>query len=164
MLRLRARQDGFTLIEAVIVMVILAIITGIAVPHFLGAKKTGFKREAAAAGATYRNAITAYQRQNMGRSPQAPGTADWPDNKGPKNFIDPTNPSYLSNGVPPAVLRGEVVVLAGAAGAPPPPAKAAVFYQPDANVVGAYSLVVTAADGSVICDGSSAPAAGVDRC
>lgn len=165
MLRLRSRQDGFTLVELVIVLVILGILMGIAIPQFLGSKKTALRREAAAAGATYRNAITSYQRQNMGRSPQAPGSADWTiPAKGPINRTDPTNPSYLANGVPTAVQGGRIAVLAGPAGAAPPPAKFGVFYQFDPVVRGGYTLVVTAADGSVICDGSSNPGPEVERC
>jgi type IV pilus assembly protein PilA len=54
--RLRNREEGFTLIELMVVVLIIAILIAIAIPTFLGARKRAQDR---AAQSSLRNAVTA---------------------------------------------------------------------------------------------------------
>src|SRR2546425_8368561 len=54
--RLKDREEGFTLIELMVVVLIIAILIAIAIPTFLGARKRAQDR---AAQSNLRNALTA---------------------------------------------------------------------------------------------------------
>ena len=61
--RLKDREEGFTLIELMVVVLIIAILIAIAIPTFLGARKRAQDR---AAQSNLRNALTA--EKEIGRA------------------------------------------------------------------------------------------------
>ncbi len=100
-------EDGFTLIELIIVMVIISILMVAAFSMFGGSKDTANLKSAMTAGATYSQAIERYQVDFAGKVPE-PDT-DWPaDEAGIKGPVDDrVNPirSYLTGSQIPENVR-----------------------------------------------------------
>ena len=111
---LAMRSDGFTLIELVMVMIILAILIAMSMPYLLGSKNAVRFKSTVTAARAYDDAVSAYKLQNRDRNP-VEGTAQWAGNEGP---IDVLNRPYLRGGVPETVDSRQVKLDFGTAGPP----------------------------------------------
>jgi general secretion pathway protein G len=69
-LRERAREDGFTLIELIIVMAIIAILASIAIPSYMGSIKAAKEAVLKEDLHVIRNAIDSYT-MDKGKAPQS---------------------------------------------------------------------------------------------
>lgn len=115
----RPTEQGFTLVEIVIVMVILAILMAAAIPMYNSAKRTTRYKDAVAAAASYRQAISAFQLDNgylvplstVGVPPVWAGGAS-PDPLGPKNMLG----KYYMPGGAPSEVAHKTMRIYGAAG------------------------------------------------
>lgn len=110
-----SREDGFGLIEMIIVLVILSILMAVAIPMFRGSKQTAAKKAAITAAGAYSQALSRYSVDYAGRYPTGFGPATgWPAGnaalKGPVDLRTGTPRPYLSGSQTP-----ENVVLASAA-------------------------------------------------
>lgn len=107
-------EAGFTLIELVVVMVIVAILMAIAVPSFRGGRKATDHKALVAAAQSYREAIEAFRLDHGGRVPFQ--TADWSNTVGLGPVDDLTTKPYMRAGVPDVVASGKVAIAGMGAG------------------------------------------------
>ncbi|MBI4729862.1 MAG: prepilin-type N-terminal cleavage/methylation domain-containing protein [Acidobacteria bacterium] len=103
--RLRNRDEGFTLIELMVVVLIIAILIAIAVPTFLGARK---KAQDRAAQANIRNAFTAEKTFYTDTEAYSVDVATGGD----LVSIEPSLTWAAGTG-PPTVTTGNTVLVAG---------------------------------------------------
>lgn len=76
-------DDGFSLVEVIVVLVIVATLMALVVPRFTSARKATNAKNAVTATMALGEAVSAFQLDRGGRAP-TPGTTDWPDlGKGP---------------------------------------------------------------------------------
>ncbi|MCW2971898.1 MAG: hypothetical protein JWN72_171 [Thermoleophilia bacterium] len=69
-------ERGFSLIELIIAMVLVAIMMAVVIPQFFGSKAATRRKEAIAAGSAYRAAVSQFQADHGNRLPAAgAGTA-----------------------------------------------------------------------------------------
>jgi prepilin-type N-terminal cleavage/methylation domain-containing protein len=104
-------ERGFSLIEIIVVMVIIAILMAAVVPRFLGAKAATAKKETTAAGLAYNSAIAQFQADHGNVLPAAKaGSLDMLTLQGkaagPKNLL---KLPYVKN-LPSGVAEGRVGV------------------------------------------------------
>jgi type IV pilus assembly protein PilA len=115
-LRRKPQQDeeGFTLIELMVVILIIAILLAIAIPAFLGART---KAQDRAAEANLRNALTAEKTLYLDSPAYADNTVVGPATVGPMTATEPSM-SYLGPVKPKAVLPPtiSITVLGGGTG------------------------------------------------
>ena len=71
-----SKRQGFTLIELMIVIMIIAVIGAIAVPRLLGTRKSAQDGALTLNLAAVRNAIAMYSSENGGALPGSSGTKD----------------------------------------------------------------------------------------
>ncbi|MBC7644368.1 MAG: prepilin-type N-terminal cleavage/methylation domain-containing protein [Thermoleophilia bacterium] len=101
-------EDGFTLVELLVVLVIIAILMAVAVMSFTGAKKTSYHRNAIAAAESYRDAVDAYMADNGNVAP-ALGSAAWSAaSAGPVDALVQNKP-YIRT-TPEAISDGNVSI------------------------------------------------------
>ncbi|MBC7644135.1 MAG: type II secretion system protein [Thermoleophilia bacterium] len=103
----RPAEQGFGLIEVLIVMVILAILMAVAIPAYNSAKRAARYKDAVAAASSYRQAISSFQLDNGNLVPLASIPGAWaggasPDPAGPKNIL---TKYYLRSGAPSEVAH-----------------------------------------------------------
>lgn len=122
----RAHERGFTLLEMLIVVIVLAIIFAIALSKFSGAKKSAYFNDGKTVGTAYMQAVSQYQADFANRHPPmtGPPALRWSGNntaatqRGPLNL---TGQPYLKS-TPESVTAGRVGVSVntncGAPGAP----------------------------------------------
>jgi prepilin-type N-terminal cleavage/methylation domain-containing protein len=137
-------ERGFTIIELLVVMVIMATLIAIVVPNLLGAKQATYSREAVAAGNAYNAAIAQFQTDhgNMlpGNSDQAPNVQGTP--AGPASLL---KKSYLKE-QPAGVVEGRIGVSMSTGCQAPPSAGQFVgwvAYCPGNLGANAYSIRVS---------------------
>lgn len=107
------RQDGFSLIELIVVLIIISILMAVAIPHFLGARKTSMHRQVAAAANSYAEAIESFRLDHGGRPPQLGDQDEWPTAQvadGPQNSL--THKHYMRLGAP-DVVHQEIATIGG---------------------------------------------------
>ncbi|MCW2955556.1 MAG: hypothetical protein JWO69_425 [Thermoleophilia bacterium] len=110
----RAGADGFTLIEVIIVMVILAIMLTITIGAFRSGRDSSSTSKVVAAGTSYADAIEQFGTDARGRYPEGIGSQDWPvATEGPRSALARGNGRYLRS-IPEAVQ--DKLVGVGAAG------------------------------------------------
>jgi prepilin-type N-terminal cleavage/methylation domain-containing protein len=103
--RSRRGEQGYTLIEMLVVILIIAIILAMLISTFRGTKKTTFSKTAQATAFAYQQAIDAYMADNGQRAPVV-GQTEWPvQDRGP---VDPmfsskpymkSTPEHVSGGM-----------------------------------------------------------------
>ncbi len=97
-----------SLIEVVVVMLIVAIISGFAVPSLLGSRGSGGRIELRAAAARYADAVERYQADH-GRKVPVYGSADWRiPNQGPIRRLQMSGTverPYLDKSIPEIMTR-----------------------------------------------------------
>jgi prepilin-type N-terminal cleavage/methylation domain-containing protein len=112
------RSDaGFTLIEILVVMIIIAILMAVSVPTFLGAKKTARRKEATATALAYKQAVSQFMLDHSNRVPSFGVATDWPTatpNGGPVSMLTGTATPYM-HPLPETVSDRKVDVSAGTA-------------------------------------------------
>jgi prepilin-type N-terminal cleavage/methylation domain-containing protein len=114
--RPRSSEDGFGLLELIVVLVIVAILLAIAVGSFRGTKRTTHFKSAQSAATSYAEAVEAYMQDNGQRVPK-PGGAEWPElANGPVNsMLKPSarGYNYMPHKGPEAVQGGSVAFVSG---------------------------------------------------
>jgi prepilin-type N-terminal cleavage/methylation domain-containing protein len=65
-------DDGFTLVELIVAMVIMAILLAVAVSTFSGAKSNGYHKEAVATARSFESSIESFAADHNGRVPNFP--------------------------------------------------------------------------------------------
>lgn len=135
----RAGEQGFSVVQLVIVMVIAGILTAVAAPSFLGAKSTAARNNAIAAAASYDQAITRFMGDHGNTVPQANATDMLGTNgtRGPRNLL---GAAYIRS-VPSAVDSGAVAAsLVGGTAPAATTNTARLWYEP--GVSPTYRIVV----------------------
>lgn len=96
----RTREQAFTLVEIIVVLVIMAILGAIAATMFRGASSATRSKEAIAAGTAYAQAISQYQADHANRNPTSPtGTNTTAVRKGPLNLLGKQYLAAIPDGV-----------------------------------------------------------------
>lgn len=119
--RVGAAERGFTVIELLVVMLIIAALMAIVIPKLTGARESGRTASVLAAAQSYAEAVDGFALDHTGRVPVL-GSADWPvADRGPLQPIpmagSGTLPSYLGRTVPEQVSGSSVdIVSASPAG------------------------------------------------
>lgn len=119
------REDGITLIEVMIVIVIVAILMSIAVPAFTTSRHTANSKLVRTTAASYREAIDAFTLDRSGRVPDTADANQWPASAIAAGPLEPVNdprtglPRTYLRGTPTSVSDGTVLVLPDAAALPP---------------------------------------------
>lgn len=119
-----SEADGFTLIELIIVMIIMAILMAAALSMMQGSKATANRKLATTTALSYKSAVDGFKLDHAGRVPRitaaAPATltTDWSNqsqnelNRGPLEAInDPMTSErgrYVKGGVPEGISTGKV--------------------------------------------------------
>lgn len=105
------REHAFTMVELLVVLVITAILAGIAIMGLGSSRATGQTFNAVAVANAYASAADRFARDHNGRYPRAPGDAtDWPNvRRGPSAPVLARERFYLSR-VPESVQDGSVVL------------------------------------------------------
>jgi prepilin-type N-terminal cleavage/methylation domain-containing protein len=174
-------ERGFTMVELLVVMVILAILLAIAIPTFRSGRQTAVTKNTIVSAQTYRDAINGFKLDHSNRAPTIGAANDWPaaTSLGPRqpNLSGSAVLRYMRTGAPDAVTKGMVNIAAGAPSGTAPPSAAmgtscashptepcgALTYQ--VSAVTGYQLAVWVRKGSawkrlcILTDG-----AGGDRC
>jgi type IV pilus assembly protein PilA len=109
--RLQNKEEGFTLIELMVVVLIIAILIAIAIPTFLGARKRAQDR---AVQSNIRNAFTAEKTIYTDSQAYADTTADF-DGSGVADLVE-VEPSltYVTTDPPTAVTGNNVTIVISA--------------------------------------------------
>jgi len=109
--RLQNKEEGFTLIELMVVVLIIAILIAIAIPTFLGARKRAQDR---AVQSNIRNAFTAEKTIYTDAQAYADTTADF-DGSGVADLVE-VEPSltYVTTDPPTAVTGNNVTIVISA--------------------------------------------------
>lgn len=124
-----SRERGFTLVEVLVVMMIIAVVTSFGVMSLRSSRDTGGRLEVKAAAMRYADAVERFQAEH-GRTPPRLGTADWPAGalaSGPVKRLEigagaPVIRPYL-RGTPPELMQrtgatgGRITAQAPAPGA-----------------------------------------------
>lgn len=109
------RERGFTMVELLIVMVIVAILAAVAMILFRGSRATAIERDAKATASAYDTAMTSYLADHGNK---APHNNEFPMPNGPMNLA---NRLYLGS-VPNSISSGRVTAsYSRTCGGPPPP-------------------------------------------
>ncbi len=82
------KKEGFTLIELLIVVAIIGILAGIAIPNFLGARNRARISRVFADFRTIGTALESYYVDNTEYPPDTPAAGDW---------YDPLVPEYITS-------------------------------------------------------------------
>jgi len=109
--RLQNKEEGFTLIELMVVVLIIAILIAIAIPTFLGARKRAQDR---AVQSNIRNAFTAEKTIYTDAQAYADTTSDF-DGSGGFDLVE-VEPSltYVTTDPPTAVTGNNVTIVISA--------------------------------------------------
>ena len=113
--RLHNDEEGFTLIELMVVVLIIAILIAIAIPTFLGAQQKAKHRQAQS---NVRNALTAAKTVFSDKQLWANVAASDVQLSEPNLTVQaaaaptPANPKFISFYVQPTVANGDYLVLA----------------------------------------------------
>ena len=117
-LRPAAAESGFTLVEILVVLVLIAIITGLGVVSIGSSRSSGQRMASVSVANAYAQAADRFARDHGGRYPDAPPSTDWgPAKRGPVATILGTKRFYLRQ-VPEAVQDGTVLVHSSASDKP----------------------------------------------
>ena len=109
-----ARERGFTLVEILVAMTIIAIIMAIAIISFRGAKGTTYAKETIAAGAAYSQAISQFQADHANKLPAGAELIKISNKEaGPANLL---NKPYIGS-LPEGVDAGRISVSMTCGGA-----------------------------------------------
>lgn len=104
------KNDGFTMMEVMVTMVIMCILIAIAMPLLKSPRKSISTKTAVSAGQMYRIAISSFQLDHGNRVPIM-GTSDWrvaTDAQRREGPLTPTGDPYLKPHAPDAIESGEV--------------------------------------------------------
>lgn len=106
--RTRAAERGFSVVELIVVMVIVAILAAAAIMTFRSAKGTSYQKEAITAATTYSQAIASFQSDHAKRNPSPTDPAHFAADKalGPLNLLG----KPYAGAKPEAVVDGRVGV------------------------------------------------------
>lgn len=122
--RARPAEDGFGLVELMVVVLIVLVLMAIAISSFRGTKRTNQYRAAQAAASSYAEAIEAYMTDN-GQRPPAMGAPEWPigsraqkvggpvdqllkaPSGGPRRYMPRAAPEAVSDGLVDLIRPGE---------------------------------------------------------
>lgn len=118
----RRSDDGFTLIEILVVFVIIGVLMAVMVPSYMKAKRTTRDNAMTQAAMSYKNAIEAFRLDHGGRAPVIANYAnqhdvDWKPSPlssfrvGPRNAsmaktYTSLGPGYMRSDVPEPVTKG----------------------------------------------------------
>jgi Tfp pilus assembly protein PilE len=148
-IRSLAHERGIGVIEVVIVMLLIAMIGGIAVQSLRGTKRSTASTKGRTLALSLSEGIEQFQRDHGGRLPGDPGTADWG-----RTWLSPVD---ASNGNKPYVRQSAIESLvdggaalqnnAGRAARGNPTAAVVIQYRSDVSA-GSYALVVKTRTGS----------------
>jgi prepilin-type N-terminal cleavage/methylation domain-containing protein len=171
--RVRTREQGFTLIEIGVVMLIIAIMIAMSVIHFRGAKRATQYKTAQAAATTYAEAIEAYMADNGQQAPVM-GSAAWPTGSREDRIGGPVDSMLLEGGKPkrympraaPEAVSDGMVDLVAAGGSPAGSAPAVIRYT---SAGGTYTLRVEMTEGAdstppCVVTNAPNPPSGVQKC
>ncbi|HVL90757.1 MAG TPA: prepilin-type N-terminal cleavage/methylation domain-containing protein [Actinomycetota bacterium] len=150
--RLQDKEEGFTLIELMVVVLIIAILIAIAIPTFLGARKRAQDR---AAQSNIRNAFTAEKTIYTDAQAYAAhdddldgsGSADLAEIEPSLTFVNTDPPTATGNTVS-IVLVGSTVYVMGKS------ASGACFYLRD-NATGATEYAKDTANSPCLASGGA---------
>ncbi len=173
--RARTRERGFSLIEMVVVVLIMALLMSFIVMKMTGAKRTTHYRVATSAAIAYAEAVESYMADN-GQVPPALGSEGWPTTtrddlvRGPVNTMlveSGKAKPYASKGMPEPVNDG-LVDIGSSKSSAVADARAFITY----TIVGdEYSFLVETIPNdpseavlSCVVTNSATPPAGVQRC
>ncbi|MCW2950486.1 MAG: hypothetical protein JWN41_1499 [Thermoleophilia bacterium] len=116
--RMESRAEGgFSMIEMIVVIAMIAILSSVAVTMFVKAKSNSYEKQTLAAGASYAGAIASFKLDHEGRAPALGNSNDWPTaNGGPIMLTSNAagRQPYIRSGAPDAVLNGSITVSAAA--------------------------------------------------
>jgi prepilin-type N-terminal cleavage/methylation domain-containing protein len=147
-------QQGFTLVEIIVVIIIMLVLMGLMVTKFQSSREATYRKAAIAVALSYKDAIDAYMADN-GQKPPRIGQAEWPNTtRGPVDRMlrGPSGgfQAYMKS-VPEQVSDG-LVSFQGS----PTTARADVSYRTSGP--GQYTLTVTPkANPSRRCDIGNGP-------
>lgn len=104
----RSREHGFTLVEMVVAMLIMAVLAAAVILLFHGARRTSAAKAAQAAGASYSGAISAFKLDHVGRVPTIGNANDWPVVAAGPIMSPTTKTPYIRSGAPAPVTSNQV--------------------------------------------------------
>ncbi len=172
------REGGFSLVELMVVMLIIAIISGVAFMSVRGARTSGGRAEAVGAATRYADAIDRFQQEHGRRLPVI-GTPTWPTAvAGPVHRLvmgaaAPVVRPYLKGGGPPEIMSkggpAGAKIMQATGGCPSPPAKGGLLVYragpagastcgPALSTAFQFSVAV-AWDGEYVCEVGDVPEA-----
>lgn len=137
---------GFTQLEMVVALVVVAILTAVAVPVFIKSRERAERTNIIAVAQTYNGAINQFQMDHNSRAPQIAPDADWAIAEGGPIAIGMSragnNLPYLRGRTPDLVSNGTVKILMAFNPDLAPPIKGQVVYQRNSADAGKYTLSV----------------------